>query len=273
VISRLRDRGYTTTVSRQTTDGAVCAEHSRGQVRAWFVAHPCTALGRARLEVEDRGHATGGGATGDDPGGDGAGGAGAVRPGAGAGSGAGTTGSDPGAGTAGEGATGTTGAAGGSPRAANGTGSAAGDATAGAAGNGATAGAAGNSAAGNGATAGAAGNGAAGNSAIESGGAGSGTHGAAGAGGAGRAGSVALAVAWVRMPDEAAAAAVKALLDRPGSGDVEAMGGDGPPAASFDGLHYASALHGSLLVVAEAVPGGGDASDGALRELLAAAVG
>jgi hypothetical protein len=86
-----------------------------------------------------------------------------------------------------------------------------------------------------------------------------------------------LAVAWVRMPDEASAQALKKLIDEPGSGDIDALRRDGGPGRdpSFTGQHYASVVAGDLLMIAEAAPanrGPATFDDDALARLLAVVV-
>jgi hypothetical protein len=74
-------------------------------------------------------------------------------------------------------------------------------------------------------------------------------------------------IAWVTMRTTADATALKRQLDTNGTGDVYAIGG-----VKFDGTHYASRRAGSLVVVAEAMPAGGQPAAATLDDVAAVGV-
>jgi hypothetical protein len=91
----------------------------------------------------------------------------------------------------------------------------------------------------------------------------------------GQRGATALvAIAWIGMPDQAGATALKAELDRPGSGNIAALSQDEARYRSvvFRGLYYASARQDKTVVGAEAqsmIPG---LTGAQLRSIAAAVV-
>jgi len=83
-----------------------------------------------------------------------------------------------------------------------------------------------------------------------------------------------VAIAWIGMPDQAGATALKGELDRPGSGNIAALSQDDARYRSvvFRGLYYASARQDTAVVTAEAqsmVPG---LTGAQLRSIAAASV-
>ncbi|UQS24218.1 hypothetical protein L1857_15980 [Amycolatopsis thermalba] len=71
--------------------------------------------------------------------------------------------------------------------------------------------------------------------------------------------TVVVSIAWVRMPSAGTAADLKELADTDGTGNVEplAAGALGLAGVEFTGQYYGSRRSGSLVVIAEAAPGGG----------------
>ncbi|MFD4254135.1 hypothetical protein ACFWQL_30755 [Amycolatopsis thermoflava] len=74
-----------------------------------------------------------------------------------------------------------------------------------------------------------------------------------------RGNTVVVSIAWVRMPSAGTAADLKELADTDGTGNVEplAAGALGLTGVEFTGRYYGSRRDGSLVVIAEAAPGGG----------------
>ncbi len=74
-----------------------------------------------------------------------------------------------------------------------------------------------------------------------------------------RGNTVVVSIAWVRMPSAGTAAELKELADTDGTGNVEplAAGALGLTGVEFTGRYYGSRRDGSLVVIAEAAPGGG----------------
>lgn len=71
--------------------------------------------------------------------------------------------------------------------------------------------------------------------------------------------TIAVSVAWVRLPTAAAGRALKALVDRDGTGSVRPLPTSRADLATvrFAGRYYASRRSGSLVVIAEAAPARG----------------
>ncbi|MFC0107117.1 hypothetical protein [Kibdelosporangium aridum] len=73
--------------------------------------------------------------------------------------------------------------------------------------------------------------------------------------------SLAVMVAWVRMPKTASAQGLRRLADKYGTGCVTPVAGSPKPT----GQHYASRRSGALVVIAEAEPVSGRPTDEALN--------
>ncbi|HEY1973836.1 MAG TPA: hypothetical protein VGH89_38205 [Pseudonocardia sp.] len=78
-----------------------------------------------------------------------------------------------------------------------------------------------------------------------------------------------VAVAWVRMPDPSGATGLKAVLDRSGSGNVNAL----DRSVVFSGQYYASRIDGTSAGNADVHPMGDGFSSAALNKIAAAALG
>jgi len=74
-----------------------------------------------------------------------------------------------------------------------------------------------------------------------------------------RGNTVVVTIAWVRMPAARSAADLKALVDTDGTGNVAPLAATalGLAGVEFTGRYYGSRRSGSLVVIAEAAPGGG----------------
>lgn len=74
--------------------------------------------------------------------------------------------------------------------------------------------------------------------------------------------TIAVSIAWVRMPTAVSAERLKRLTDANGTGNVTPIAGEVSEARGvrFTGQHYASRRTGSLVVIAEAAPGSGPQS-------------
>jgi hypothetical protein len=83
-----------------------------------------------------------------------------------------------------------------------------------------------------------------------------------------------VAIAWIGMPDQAGAAALKAELDRPGSGNIAALSqGDARyRSVVFRGLYYGSARQDNAVVTAEAQSMNAGLTGAQLRSIAAASV-
>lgn len=88
-----------------------------------------------------------------------------------------------------------------------------------------------------------------------------------GAGGA----RVLVAAAWVDMPDAAGAAALKSLVDRPGTGNITELSKEQRRYRSvrFTGQHYASLQDGATVINAQAEPLGDTATAASLAQTAA----
>jgi hypothetical protein len=78
-----------------------------------------------------------------------------------------------------------------------------------------------------------------------------------------------VALAWVRMPDPGAAAALKSVLDKGGSGNVIAL----DRTNAFSGMYYASALDGPVAMNADADPLAAGVTGSVLKTMVIAAAG
>ena len=83
-----------------------------------------------------------------------------------------------------------------------------------------------------------------------------------------------VAIAWIGMPDQAGATALKAELDRPGSGNIAALSKNDAHYRSvvFRGLYYASARQDKAVVTAEAQSMNPGLTGAQLRSIAAASV-
>lgn len=83
-----------------------------------------------------------------------------------------------------------------------------------------------------------------------------------------RGNTVVVSIAWVRMPTASTAAELKELADTDGTGNVEplAAGALGLAGVEFTGQYYGSRRDGSLVVIAEAAPGGGRPAPAAMDD-------
>ena len=90
----------------------------------------------------------------------------------------------------------------------------------------------------------------------------------------GRGGTALVALAWVGMPDQPAAVALKAELDRPGSGNLVALSRDDARYRSvvFNGIYYASARQDAIVVTAETQPLAAGLTGAQLKAIATAAV-
>ncbi|MEC3974103.1 hypothetical protein [Amycolatopsis sp. H20-H5] len=80
--------------------------------------------------------------------------------------------------------------------------------------------------------------------------------------------TVVVSIAWVRMATADDAARLKRLTDTDGTGNVSPLGAAalGLAEIRFDGHHYDSRQDGSLVVIAEAAPAGGQPDNAALDD-------
>lgn len=85
---------------------------------------------------------------------------------------------------------------------------------------------------------------------------------------------VLVAVAWVDMPDAAQAAALKRLVDRPGTGNVTELSKDQRRYRSvrFTGQHYTSLEDGMTVVNTQAEPVDGTATAVSLAQAVASEI-
>ncbi len=69
--------------------------------------------------------------------------------------------------------------------------------------------------------------------------------------------TIAVSITWVRMPTAVSAERLKRLVDSDGTGNVSPITGEASETGvRFTGTHYTSRRTGSLVVIAEAAPGG-----------------
>lgn len=79
----------------------------------------------------------------------------------------------------------------------------------------------------------------------------------------GRGGTIALSVAWVRMPTSRGGRHFKRLIDTPGSGGIAPI--EAEVGVRFTGKHRATRRSGPLVVIAEATTGGGQRTSAMLN--------
>lgn len=82
-----------------------------------------------------------------------------------------------------------------------------------------------------------------------------------------RSGTALVAVCWVRMPDEESATALRAVVDRPGSGNITALERNN----LFTGVYYASSQRGVVVSNADARPLSPGLTEPELKAIVAAA--
>jgi hypothetical protein len=82
---------------------------------------------------------------------------------------------------------------------------------------------------------------------------------------------VLVAVAWVDMPDAAGAAALKSLVDRPGTGNITELSKEQRRyrGVRFTGEHYTSLQDGATVINAQAEPLGDTATAVSLTQVVA----
>ncbi|WP_233621771.1 hypothetical protein [Amycolatopsis sp. WAC 04182] len=76
--------------------------------------------------------------------------------------------------------------------------------------------------------------------------------------------TIAVSVAWVKMPRAGEASDLKRLVDKDGTGNV-VLFGEAPPGSRFTGKNYDSRLAKKLVVIAESAPASGRPSDATLE--------
>lgn len=82
-----------------------------------------------------------------------------------------------------------------------------------------------------------------------------------------RSGTALVAVCWVSMPDEDSATALRAVVDRPGSGNITALERNN----LFTGVYYASSQRGVVVSNADARPLSPGLTESELKAIVAAA--
>ncbi|MFI7123672.1 hypothetical protein [Amycolatopsis sp. NPDC049868] len=83
--------------------------------------------------------------------------------------------------------------------------------------------------------------------------------------------TIAVSVAWVKMPKAGEASDLKRLIDKDGTGNV-ILFGEAPPGSRFTGKNYDSRLAKRLVVIAEAAPAAGRPSETTLETAVEVAV-
>ncbi|EME65136.1 hypothetical protein [Amycolatopsis decaplanina] len=83
--------------------------------------------------------------------------------------------------------------------------------------------------------------------------------------------TIAVSVAWVKMPKASEASDLKRLIDKDDTGNV-ALFGEVQPGSRFTGENYDSRLARKLVVIAESAPVGGRPSEATLETAVEIAV-